>query len=40
MSRNSKSAKRKFDWRMVIFLIISLMIVVTMVLAYFPNLGK
>ncbi len=34
MSRNRK--KSKFDGRMIIFLIISLMIVITMVLAYFP----
>ncbi len=32
--RNKK--KSKFDGRMIIFLIISLMIVITMILAYFP----
>ncbi len=41
MARNTKMAgrnkkKSKIDGRMIIFLIISLMIVITMILAYFP----
>ncbi|MCX6032977.1 MAG: hypothetical protein NT169_27280 [Chloroflexi bacterium] len=33
--RRKKSAPRR-DWRMIVFLIISLVIVLTMVLAYLP----
>ncbi len=41
MARNTKMGgrnkrKSKIDGRMIIFLIISLMIVITMILAYFP----
>ncbi len=41
MARNTKMGSRnkkkpKIDGRMIIFLIISLMIVITMILAYFP----
>ncbi len=36
MRRNNRNARRGIDGRMIIFLIISLMIVATMILAYFP----
>ncbi len=37
MARNRNQRKKsKIDGRMIIFLIISLMIVITMILAYFP----
>jgi predicted nucleic acid-binding Zn ribbon protein len=36
MARNNKSKRRRFDWRILIFLILSLMMVVVMVLSFLP----
>lgn len=36
MRRNNRNARRGVDGRLIIFLIISVMIVITMILAYFP----
>lgn len=38
MSRSSRRKGARRDWRVIVFMIISLLIVLTMVLAFFPTL--